>query len=251
MNVKEEIQKTIQVLKQMRKFKSQAEIAEFLNYNPSYFSRALNSGDIPMDLEDGFFKAFPKSIYLYSNQKEFSDNIIAESNTEYNSKKPEPQKLSEKTYKKEVTVIPAKAQLGLQSFLYPEEMMKELETKIIYVDQDYKGKYYEIECVGDSMDADHRNAIREGDSVLCREISKLHWQNAFHKNDWEFVFFHNEYGIIIKCIKDQDLTNGNLTLCSYNPDKEEYPDFVINIKECYAICNVVQVIQNRKKYYTL
>src|SRR5699024_349206 len=85
---------------------------------------------------------------------------------------PEPQKFSEKTYKKEVTVIPAKAQLGLQSFLYPEEMMQELETKTIYVDQDYKGKYYEIECVGDSMDADHRNAIREGDSVLCREISK-------------------------------------------------------------------------------
>src|SRR5699024_1735647 len=40
---------------------------------------------------------------------------------------PEPQKFSEKTYKKEVTVIPAKAQLGLQSFLYPEEMMQELE----------------------------------------------------------------------------------------------------------------------------
>lgn len=202
-------------------------------------------------------------LWLTSGEGNFLENSHAFGNT--TNKKPDkhiiedarepytptPQKFAEKTYKKEVTIIPAKAQLGLKSFLYPEEMMNELETKTIYVDQDYKGKYYEIECVGESMDADHRNAIREGDTVLCREISKLHWQNPFHKNDWEFVFFHNEYGIIIKSIKDQDLKNGNLTLCSYNPDKEEYPDFVINIKECYAICNVVQVIQNRKKYYTL
>lgn len=160
-------------------------------------------------------------------------------------------KFADKTYKKEVTIIPAKAQLGLKSFLYPEEMMNELETKVIYVDQDYKGKYYEIECVGDSMDAEHRNAIRDGDTVLCREISKLHWHNPFHKNDWEFVFFHNEYGIIIKCIKEQNLETGDLILCSYNSDKEEYPDFTVNIKDCYAICNVVQVTQNRKKYYTL
>jgi len=164
---------------------------------------------------------------------------------------PTPQKFAEKTYKKEVIVIPAKAQLGLQSYLFADEIMNDLEKKIITVDQDYKGRYYEIECVGDSMDANHRNAIREGDTVLCREISKLHWKNKFHKNDWEFVFFHNEYGIIIKSIKDQNLETGDLLLCSYNPDKDEFPDFTINIKDCYAICNVVQVLQNRKKYYTL
>lgn len=249
MILRDEIVKTIDELKKRRKFKSQKEIAEYLGYNSSYFSRILGANDIPIDFEKKFFDHFPRSVYLDKHiDKEFESNVLKETKSTYI---PTPQKFAEKKYKKEVTVIPAKAQLGLKSYLYPDEMINDLETKTIFVDNDYKGKYYEIECVGDSMDSDHRNAIRDGDHVLCREISKMYWRDPFHKNDWEFVFFHNEYGIIIKCIKEQNLENGDLLLSSYNEDKEEYPDFMINIKDCHTICNVVQVIQNRKKYHTL
>lgn len=154
-------------------------------------------------------------------------------------------KFSDKPFVKEVIVIPAKAQLGLTSNFYADEMMQDLEKRQIHVEKDYKGKYYDIECTGDSMNDGTRRSICEGDSVLCREISKTHWKNKFHINKWEFVFFHNERGILIKQIKEHIPETGEMLLCSYNPDKEEYPDFTINVRDCYAICNVVQVVQNR------
>lgn len=52
MSVKEEITKTIKVLKELRKFKSQKDVAEYLEYNPSYFSRAINERIVPPDLEE-------------------------------------------------------------------------------------------------------------------------------------------------------------------------------------------------------
>lgn len=63
MGAREDIKAVIKELQKRRKFKNQATVAEFLGYNASYFSRALNT-EIPIDLEDKFFKAFPKSEYL-------------------------------------------------------------------------------------------------------------------------------------------------------------------------------------------
>lgn len=251
--------------KDPKKFKTRVGVANFIGYPQSNLSSALKGNEryLTEGIVKRFCDSFPelsfdwlmhgKGEMLLSKYQKLQalDNlkIDVETTTEY---RPTPQKFADKKYKKEVTIIPAKAQLGLKSYLYPDEMMNDLEKKIITVDQDYKGNYYEIECVGESMfNPTNPNSIREGDSVLCREISKMHWHNPFHKNDWEFVFFHNEFGIIIKKIKDQDLTNGNLTLCSYNEDKEEFPDFTINIRDCYAICNVVQVTQNRAKRHVL
>ena len=60
MGVKDDINKTIEILKKQRLFKSQNDIASHLGYNVSYFSRTMNEEVIPMDFEDKFFKAFPK-----------------------------------------------------------------------------------------------------------------------------------------------------------------------------------------------
>ena len=57
MSVKDEISKTIEVLKKLRKFKSQKDIALHLEYNVSYFSRAINEKEIPIDLEEKKFSS--------------------------------------------------------------------------------------------------------------------------------------------------------------------------------------------------
>lgn len=156
-------------------------------------------------------------------------------------------RLTNREFKKTVTIIPMKAQLGLVSSFYAEELMQELETKTIYLEKDYKGKYYEIECDGYSMDNKTDEAIKKGDFVLCREVPKIHWENKLHINDWDFVIFHNERGIIVKRIIEHNTEERKIICHSLNPDKNEYPDFEVYLKDCYAICNIVSVNRNRKR----
>jgi len=179
------------------------------------------------------------------------NNIIFESNTNIvipkNNQIKHEGRLTDREFKKTVTIIPMKAQLGLVSSFYAEELMQELETKTIYLEKDYKGKYYEIECDGYSMDNKTDEAIKKGDFVLCREVPKIHWENKLHINDWDFVIFHNKRGIIVKRIIEHNTEERKIICHSLNPDKNEYPDFEVYLKDCYAICNIVSVNRNRKR----
>lgn len=166
---------------------------------------------------------------------------IKESNSSHKSQGED----DESKFQIEVILIPAEAQSDLQSFLYAEEIIEGLERKIIYLKHGYKSKYYEIEFVGESMNDGSDKSIKAGDFVLCREISKLFWKDAFYTNDREYIFFHNEFGIILGKIEQQYLESGGLLLSSYNENKYKYADFIINIKDCYAICDVLQITQNR------
>jgi DNA-binding XRE family transcriptional regulator len=154
-------------------------------------------------------------------------------------------------FPKEVIIITAKSGMNLQSHYYADELMEELEKRIIYIDHDAKGRYFEIEGEGDSMNDGSIDSILDGDKLLLREIPRIHWKSKFHINKWDFTFFHYDRGFITKRIKEHNVDTGDLLLESRNPDKTLYPDFWINLKECAIVCNVVEIRRQKGAYYSL
>lgn len=152
-----------------------------------------------------------------------------------------------KKYAKTITHIPAKSQLGLQGVYYAEDFMRELEQGIIYTEDNWLGQYFDIECIGDSMDSgDPRNAILEGDHLKVREIPRHLWKNKLHFNEWdEFTFFHYKKGIITKHVLDHKPETGDVLIHSYNPNKIEFPDEWINLSDVAKLGNVVEVNKPR------
>ncbi|AZA74747.1 helix-turn-helix domain-containing protein [Chryseobacterium indoltheticum] len=154
-----------------------------------------------------------------------------------------------KRFPKEVIIITAKAGLNLQSNYYADELLDDLEKRVIYLDHDAKGRYFEIDSTGDSMNDGSIDSIADGDKLLLREVPRIYWKNKFHINKWDFTFFHYDKGFITKKIKEHNVETGDLLLESRNPDKEHYPDFWINLKECAIVTNVVEVRRQKGVYY--
>lgn len=157
-------------------------------------------------------------------------------------------KLIQKQHKKMVTIIPAKSQLGLRGTSFKEDFIGKLEQYEIYTEDYESGRYFEIECIGDSMDSgDPRNAILEGDEIRVREIPRENYiNNQLHFHEWdEFTFFHYDRDIITKHVLDHDVEGRRVLLHSYNPDKESYPDEWIDLNDCYIVCNVIEVTRPR------
>ena len=155
-----------------------------------------------------------------------------------------------KRFPKEVIIITAKAGLNLQSNYYADELLDDLEKRVIYLDHDAKGRYFEIDSAGDSMNDGSIDSNANGDKLLLREIPKIYWKSKFHINKWDFTFFHYDKGFITKKIKEHNVETGDLLLESRNPDKDHYPDFWINLKECAIVCNVVEVRRQKGVYYS-
>ena len=244
MNVRKDIVNTIAELKRRREFKNQAEIATFLNYNVSYFSRTLNADDIPIDFEETFFRAFPRSKYL-SLSENTTKHIDPESQV-----KIKPEKSSRvidlkdlhsvKTY-----IIPIKGRAGLQCNYYDDVMFEELETEELLTNDAHFGKYFKVEVEGDSMDNGGPKDLQHGDWAYCRSVPKQYWRDKLHFNKYRiWCFFHNERGIIFKSIISHNSETGELELKSLNEDKDQYPNFKINVGECSYICNVVKKISS-------
>lgn len=241
MNVKQEIQKTIQVLKQMRKFKSQAEIAEYLHYNPSYFSRALNSDDIPMDLEQVFFKAFPRSVYLKAAEPDKKTEALQQLSKVQNGKQknsaegrmvPDEEVIQIKTY-----LIPIKGFAGLKNALFDDIYISENfdQTTTEVPKEYYASTSYKIQSTGQSMPL----TIPEGAWVTGVPIPQMDWLGYKFREDKVYVLFHHIKGILFKRVKN--IPHGNIRLMSENPDKEEYPDEDFDIREFKKICIAIKV----------
>lgn len=231
----------IDAIKEHYKFKSDTELEQFLDLKSKslsnwkardYINYKLVVEKIP-DINVKWLYGLDENMFEINN---ISEPVLQNSYTHTDAR------FSENNTELDVTIIPAKAQLGLQSNFYADEIMADLPKTKILVDKEYKGKYYELECVGDSMYcSDPTMAILDGDKILCREVPKIYWRDKLHINKWEFVIFHNERGFLVKKIKEHDIDKGRLLLHSYNENKKLYPDFWINIKDCTTICNVVEI----------
>ena len=158
-------------------------------------------------------------------------------------------KLIEKEHFKVVTIIPAKAQLGLQGTMYKEDFIGKLETKVIETEDNWQGRYFDIESTGESMinEDDPELSIYDGDELRVREIPRdLYINNKLHINEWkEFTFFHYDRGIFTKNILEHNVSERKVLVHSYNKNKDEFPDEWIDLNDCYIICNVISVTRPR------
>lgn len=158
-------------------------------------------------------------------------------------------RLIEKQHLKTITIIPAKSQLGLQGTMYKEDFINKLETKIIETEDNWEGRYFDVEGVGDSMvnPENPELSIYDGDEIRCREIPRdLYINNKLHIHDWrEFTFFHYEKNIFTKHVLEHDVPGRRVLVHSYNPDKELYPDEWIDLNDCYIVANVISVTRPR------
>lgn len=153
--------------------------------------------------------------------------------------------------KKDVIIIPIKGRAGLENAFYDDLALGQLEIEKLSVK--YKSsrgsRWFKIEVEGASMDDSTETfdgtkySLVEGDWAYCRSIPRTEWRSKFHFHRWPiFCFFHNTRGIIFKKIKHQNVETGELILESINQDKNQFPDFKINIAECTFICNVIKVL---------
>tara|TARA_Y100000296_G_C5113890_1_gene226652 strand:+ start:129 stop:878 length:750 start_codon:yes stop_codon:yes gene_type:complete len=187
-------------------------------------------------------------------EKIFSQNRTSHSalNEESETYKPEGKIIDDKELpEKEVFVIPIKGRGGLENAFYDDLAINELETEKLSIKYpSSKGsKWFKIEVEGVSMDDStsdsdgSKYSLAEGDWAYCRSIPKMHWKNKLHINTTKvFCFFHNTRGILFKKVKSHNIETGELVLTSLNADKENFPDFTINVGECSYICNVIKVL---------
>lgn len=145
-------------------------------------------------------------------------------------------------YRMKVELVPIYAQAGYLTEYADPHYLEELPVHYFTTNQPAKGKYRAFEVYGDSMDnGDIAEAIPSGIIVVGREVGRQHWKSKLHNHKWKnWVFVHKSEGIIVKQIADQDLNTGDITLRSLNPDKEKYPDFVINLNDVAQIYNVIK-----------
>lgn len=231
------------------KVANQQEFGVSLGYtNKSSFSQLLKRDKVSPEFMLKLEKVYPDYINYNVNFNIESKSVKKTINDYKHTDGKFPEK---KRFPKEVKIITAKAGLNLQSNYFADELIEELETRIIYLDHDAKGRYFEIDGEGDSMNDGSVDAILDGDKLLLREIPRIYWKEKFHIHKWDFTFFHYDRGFITKRIKEHKVETGDLLLSSRNPDKELYPDFWINLKECAIVCNVCEVRRQRGVYYSL
>ncbi len=143
-----------------------------------------------------------------------------------------------------VPLVGYRARAGFLEWLGATEYCEDLPKVPWEVDLEYKGKHLCFEVMGDSMDDNTPNALLERDVLLCREIKQQHWQDKLPIRQWDFVIVHSELGIVVKRISEHNIATGYLTLHSLN---DVYEDYRVNLKDCLAIYNIVEVKRSRRR----
>jgi phage repressor protein C with HTH and peptisase S24 domain len=137
-----------------------------------------------------------------------------------------------------VPMVPVYAHAGFLAGYGDAAYWDGLPTELWEVDKEYKGNYVVFEVKGDSMNDESVNSILDGDKILCRELSQIHWTAKLHLNKYYFVIVHREEGIIVKKIKDHNPETGDIVAQSLNP---LYEDLHLNLRDVVALYNVVDL----------
>lgn len=139
-----------------------------------------------------------------------------------------------------IPFLPIHAQGGYGRGYGDHEYIESLPTYPVIVDKNYKGKYRVFEVDGDSMDDGTRNAIYNGDKVLCREVKRELWTSKLHYKDWYFVICMKNDGITIKQITAHDVEKGIIRCHPLNPI---FDDFEVELNEVAELYNVIKIVE--------
>lgn len=245
MGVRDDIKRTIQILKAQRIIRSQKALAESLGYNESYFSRAINEDNIPIELEERFFKAYPKGKYLLEDP----NIMVAENTTVYdalnklkkvqNGKSPQENRIvpESEVAKIKTYIIPIKGFSGLKKALFADEYISNhFEMEYTEVPREYyTPTSYKIQSTGKSMN----KTIPENAWVTGVPIPEQYWMDYNFKPGKIYVLFHPYKGILFKNV--ERVGSSKIKLCSENDDKVEYPDQIFEITEFRKILLAIKV----------
>ena len=139
-----------------------------------------------------------------------------------------------------IPFLPIHAQGGYGRGYGDDEYIESLPTYPVTVDKNYKGKYRVFEVNGDSMDDGTRNAIYNGDKVLCREVKRELWTSKLHYKDWYFVICMKNDGITIKQITAHDVEKAIIRCHPLNPI---FDDFEVDLNEVAELYNVIKIVE--------
>ncbi len=143
-----------------------------------------------------------------------------------------------------IPFVPIHAQAGYTRGYGDQEYIDELPTIPVIVDRNYKGKYRVFEVEGDSMDDGSRNALYDGDKILCREVKMDLWKSKLHIKDWYFVIVCKNDGITVKEITNHNVENCVIHCHSLNPIFE---DFEINLNDVAELYNVIKIVDRNTR----
>lgn len=158
------------------------------------------------------------------------------------SKINEPIEISPGRWLMTVELVPVYAQAGYLTGYQDREFLEELPRHSFTTNVLAKGKYRAFEISGESMYCkDVKESIPDRSVVVGRMVDRQYWTSKLHVHKWpNWIFVHKTDGIVVKQIANQDLQNGDVTLHSINPDKDKYPDYVVNLDNIVEIYNVIK-----------
>lgn len=152
--------------------------------------------------------------------------------------------MSNGKYRMRVPFIPIKAYAKyIDEYRDAEFLGGEFEEFDFIVDKIGLGRYFAFEIKGDSMDDNTKRSLCDGDIVLARELSKEHWRNKLHTDDFPNWIIVLDNTILCKQIAEQNTEKGYIVCHSLN-SSPEYTDFELKINEVYQLCNIVQRVSS-------
>lgn len=134
------------------------------------------------------------------------------------------------------------ASLGYLRGYADPEWLEELPKHAITVDRIPAGIYRTFVARGESMDDNTKRSITTGDKVTGRVVRQdLYRTSPLHLHKFNlFIIVHKE-GITIKEITKHDVEKGIITIHSWNPDKNEYPDQDLELNDVLQLLNVIKI----------
>lgn len=146
-----------------------------------------------------------------------------------------------------VTVAPLISQYAQSGYLngFRDPNFLDKQPKYVATQKYSDGSYIAFEVRGDSMEAERKDAICNGDVVLGREINKDNWTNVFYI-PLILIIVHKDYGVLFREVIKHDIESDIITCCSYNHDKSRYPNFDLHIKD---VQQLFYLIEQKRGYF--
>lgn len=145
-------------------------------------------------------------------------------------------------------IIPIEAKAGIEKgFLYdrdsaqdPDDIYDEFDSMEVFLEREVSDRYKLFRVKGDSMDDDTKQALCNGDVLLCREVYLEDWKYGLINTKFpNIIIVIEEEGILIKQLIKHSKKNETISLHSLN---STYKDLTIDLKKVRAFYYVERLI---------
>lgn len=259
---KERLRKAYEYLRSKGIVHTQNDVADRVGSNRVNISNAFRGQ--PRYLTDRFLKRFNKAfgdifniVWLMIGEGEMLTEAAANKSLESNAapvnlpEKPEElyfetkngmkyYEISPGRYKLVVPLVPYDAYARFANECDLQIDREDWEEAEFEVDQIGLGNYMAFQVRGDSMDDGSKHGISQGETLLVRELNRVHWQSGIRYKKFPFWVVVFDNSILIKEITNHDIETGNVTFHSLNPSPE-YRDFTLNLDDIQRLFNVIKI----------